>query len=674
MTVFSSSGSSVRGRTGAVQDGLSPHPAPYLRVPERLLRTYAHDPLAVGVYLVVARCALAHQAPVPLSAADLAALSGDLHVRDAKVMRRIRHLVAAGWLVAHAAPAVKPRLWPVWAPQVPWCLDSAQQGKPGRVQTCRVPLELFDTYLGRLEPHAGRRPAIIVRYFTHPLLDLADLGRFVLCHAGYALPNYRLFELALMEGTSALPAVPLTLTELLHRAVAGTLRVTTACGIVKIEPSRAGWRKLGYEGDPRAAANGSPNGSCNGSALNPQQIAEPITQRIARSPSEETVLSASGCDKVPQEEPNGAYAWDSWDMNQRMNPPPHASGGMGGGEVAQTTGSRAPLLASAGTGGGQAMDGDDLPRGGDVRLGELDPALRDGHATLNAARPIHPGEWFELLHLQQTYGAERMLVWQARAARAARDPARGIVPAYYQVCAADEGAAEAEFRLIAPGLTHAHLGDQLAPGECHPDACAFAREPTEHAHDQYATGDVARDQASPSRQHEAATAPLPPPTYPPPCRAPGLDPACEALLQAMGVRARYKLVGVPLALIHAWHEALLHPGIAARFADPVAFAVSQMMQQIPPPPLHERERWAAWEASSGGVRSIPLIAPQDAEPSDGEAAAWIAHARRLVPTASSDDLATLVSFLLQGATDTEAQTWLAEQRANEGQRARQEVV
>ncbi|MEI7768712.1 MAG: hypothetical protein WCI67_01925, partial [Chloroflexales bacterium] len=89
-----------RGTIGPDHDRSTARPAPYLRVPDRLLRAYAHDPLAVGVYLAVARSALALQAPAPLSPADLAAWGSGARTRDLTLMRRIRSLTDAGWLIA----------------------------------------------------------------------------------------------------------------------------------------------------------------------------------------------------------------------------------------------------------------------------------------------------------------------------------------------------------------------------------------------------------------------------------------------------------------------------------------------------------------------------------------------------------------------------------------------
>jgi hypothetical protein len=135
-------------------------------VPDRLLRDFAHDPLAVGVYLAVARCALSLRGAVPLSPADLAAWSSGARTRDLALMRRIRHLIDAGWLIATHGRSVKLHLLPSWGMgahgiALPWQFGAAQIGKPAGRRVRRVPLDLLDTYLGRLDPQPGRRPAVI---------------------------------------------------------------------------------------------------------------------------------------------------------------------------------------------------------------------------------------------------------------------------------------------------------------------------------------------------------------------------------------------------------------------------------------------------------------------------------------------------------------------------------
>lgn len=351
-------------------------------------------------------------------------------------MRRLRRLTDEGWLVAEAGRAVKARLRPTWGPEVPWNFESAQQGKPNVVRTCRVPLELFDSYLGRLEPKAGRTPALITRYFDRPLLGLSDLGSYALVVAGFALPTERLTQLALVQGSA--PCAPQSLGELLGHAVAGELLPNGGDVTQSVAPSLAGWRRLGYDVLPPRleGRNGSPNGSPSGS--------NSASQRITSGSQHELPFEALECDSPVVDAAASANAWDSRNERKELtNPPPPDSGGMGGGEASPDSSFILPLPAAA---------------------HDLDPALREGHATLNAARPIRPGEWLELLQLQRDHGAERLLVWQARAARAEREPTRGIVPAYYAVCAADEACARIRARAL--GLLAAS-GQPQCPAAAH---------------------------------------------------------------------------------------------------------------------------------------------------------------------------------------------------------------
>lgn len=579
--------------------------APYLRVPERLLREYAHDPLTVGVYLAVTRCAMAQQRSVPLSPADLAAWAGAAHERDAGIMRRLRRLVEDGWLIAEAGRAVKARLRPAWGPGVPWNFESAQQGKPSAVRTCRMPLELFDTYLGRLEPKAGRTPALITRYFDRPLLDLCDLGSYALVVAGFALPTERLTQLALAQGS--VPCAPQPLSDLLSCAVAGELLLGAAEHGSQVTPSIAGWRRLGYDVLPPnlEGRNGSPNGSPSGS--------HSASQRITQTSQHELPFEALECDNGVVDAAASDNAWDSRnERKESTNPPPPDSGGMGGGVESPDSSFVLSLPAAA---------------------HDLDPALCEGHAILNAARPIRPGEWLELLQLQRDHGAERMLVWQARAARAERDPKRGIVPAYYVACAADEACAS--------------VGQDVALAEPRVSV-----------------------PAAPPAVQRAALQPAPAEASPPVTVQ--LDPARDELLQAMGVRRRSLLAGVPYELVAAWHEAVQHPGMAARFADPVAFAVSQLAAHVAPPSLAELERWAIWQPHSNRNAPPQLIAPNERPPA-AEEAAWLSHAHALLSNGSADDLALLTSLLVQGASDDEALSLLQAQRAYESKGAGEEV-
>ena len=77
-----------------------PMPVRYVLVPDALILAFADDPLAVGVYVAVARLAMAAKAAVPLAARDLAVWMGsDRDADRVAIMRRIVKLEARGWLM-----------------------------------------------------------------------------------------------------------------------------------------------------------------------------------------------------------------------------------------------------------------------------------------------------------------------------------------------------------------------------------------------------------------------------------------------------------------------------------------------------------------------------------------------------------------------------------------------
>jgi hypothetical protein len=200
-----------------------PRPQPYVPVPERLLRAFAHDPLAVGVYLAVARCALSTRGPIPLSPADISDWFTGTRTRDSAILRRVRTLIDTGWLIAKHGQAIKLRLLPAWASDQPWNLDAPQVGKPTGVRVRRVPLDLFDSYVGRIDPQPGRRAALITRYIDRPLLDLTDLGTYALASLTTITPTPRLMTLGLCD-TAGVPLPPQLLTTLLAEVAAGRVR------------------------------------------------------------------------------------------------------------------------------------------------------------------------------------------------------------------------------------------------------------------------------------------------------------------------------------------------------------------------------------------------------------------------------------------------------------------
>jgi hypothetical protein len=233
------------------------------------------------------------------------------------------------------------------------------------------------------------------------------------------------------------------------------------------------------------------------------------------------------------------------------------------------------------------------------------PAVATGHRALNPTRTILPGEWHELLVLQNAQGAEQLLTWQARAHRATTERPYGITPAYYQACAA-----QAVCDMYRPATTRG----ASAFSDCEA-ACETARV------------------------------------------ADKLDPACDALLRAIGVRERHQLGTVSYDLIAAWQTALAHRGMMARFASPVGFAVAQMQRGNAPPPMTELDRWAEQAHRKDDRYEVwrYLEAPPVATTEIACEQQLEARVRAIAsPDADVADLCELARCIEAGASDAEA--------------------
>jgi len=288
-------------------------PAPYVRAPDRFIRRFAHDPLAVGVYLAVARFVIAERGPVPLSPTDLAAWSGRDRIRDLAIMRRIRRLVETGWLIAERGRAVKLRLMPTWGIDndgavLPWRPNDDQFGKPDRVRVRRVPLELLDGYIGRLDPQPGRIPALVTRYVEQPLIDLIDLGTYAIASIDPSASTETLRALHLLDEAGPCPPRPVATLRTQESAAAETAPETTA----EIDIAEA-------NGSPNGSLIGSPNGSPNGS--------DPHHTTEGR-------VSAPGATTMEVVPPPATNTWDSWDQRTHGThgiPTPSSAAAHGGG-------------------------------------------------------------------------------------------------------------------------------------------------------------------------------------------------------------------------------------------------------------------------------------------------------------------------------------------------------
>lgn len=555
-------------------------PSRYVLIPQALIMTNAHDPLAVGVYAMIARLAMVVKRAVALTARDLVAWIGsDREADRAAIMRRIVKLEQQGWLVIARSTNAKHQLLPTWGRDKhgsphPWRFDMTDCGRPAHLRGRRLPLALLDDYVGRLESQTERGSALISRYLTRPLLDLVDIGTYTIgLHAEIA-PTPRLRHLGLWSTAGAL--APTTTEMLLTQAAVGGLTTLADDTPVLVGLSIQGYARLGLV-VPQAqqqeqTTSREPGGSLDGSSGGSAESAAGQGHKYDQEAPD-----------APQPSQAGRIAWDvGMSHEQTKHESPCHRGSAGGGAM--------------------------LPIG-------VIPAVADGHRRLNNQRPIEPGEWCELARLQQTHGAEQLLIWQSRASRGQFERTQGITPAYYRACAAREACST--------------LQPQSPP----------SREPIGQVHPHYG--------------HQA-TAPL--------------DPARDALLRAMGIREHRRLAAVPEELLLAWQQALAHPGMAAQLASPVGFAVAQMRHGQAPPSTAELERWAERGRRRAdryeSWRAIEHVASTRVEVEQEQALE--ARVRALAPAdADLDELCALASWLEAGATDEAVLACLERTRAGE---------
>ena len=124
MTVRSEPRASDGRLPASSNDGLrteSSIPNRYVLIADALIAAFAHDPLALGVYVAIARLTLAAKDAVPLAARDLVAWIGsDRDADRAAIMRRIVKLERDGWLIIVRASATKHRLLPNMGTRSEW--------------------------------------------------------------------------------------------------------------------------------------------------------------------------------------------------------------------------------------------------------------------------------------------------------------------------------------------------------------------------------------------------------------------------------------------------------------------------------------------------------------------------------------------------------------------------
>src|SRR5262249_5996111 len=95
----------------------------------------------------------------------------------------------------------------------------------------------LDTYMGQMTPHAARS-ALIARFLTAPLLDLASIGVYALCQAELGPPNAPLAAAGLVVEGRARPLPDRA------QVLAGVSQPAAADPNAP-KLTEAGWRQLG---------------------------------------------------------------------------------------------------------------------------------------------------------------------------------------------------------------------------------------------------------------------------------------------------------------------------------------------------------------------------------------------------------------------------------------------
>lgn len=579
----------------------------YVLVPDGLMLAFADDPLAVGVYTAIARLTMAAKDAVPLAARDLASWMGsDREADRAAIMRRIVKLEERGWLMITRTRASKHHLLPTWGRDrsgsvLPWRFDQPSSDRPAHARGRRMPLGLLDTYVGRLDPKPGQGHALVSRYFTRPLIDLTDIGTYVIGLRAEVVPTPRLLHLGLyaVAGVTAPADAP----SLMELAAVGQLSTLVGDGIVAVHLSVQGQNRLGIA-STIAVTN---------------QVGLSVSQcgSLCRSDAGSTGRSHDGgralMDIAQEDAQNGCgdppislIAWDVGKDHERINHDPSSepASSHGGGQANVSGLSGIIMRAQWGC---QETNCDQQRRFGcqaDYPPARLAASVIRGHSGLNPGRPLSVGEWHELQALQDTYGAEQLLIWQSRASRVRSERFYGITPAYYHACAARAASDAYRPRMAA----HSHN---------------IPADPVGHS----------------------IASPLSP------------DPACDALLASMGVRQRRTLGAAPYVLIASWQDALAHPGLAAQFASPIGFAVSQMQGGHAPPSTAELDRWVERARRKDdryeSWRFIEPVVASSASPAEEQE--FEVRVRALAPpNADLEDLCALACALEAGASEAEA--------------------
>ena len=430
-------------------------PAHYVRVPLNLLTAAAYDPLAVGLYALIARLFLVRQAPLRLSTADV--LRYDPTLSRGAVLRAFERLLAGGWLLAEEQLGHKTAYTPSWgdvggAPR-PWRSDATALGRPRHIDALALDLRLLDLYMGRLRLHPTR-PALITRYVTQPLLNLRDVGAYALTLNSIPTTTPRLEQWGLVQAGECvrLPSERTVLARVSQQILDDEQAATL---------THQGWRKLGLV--PPAPRDPMPERGEILTFVPPgmidQVIGEGIGEVIASEQDMQTPFSAPQCAETEVSDTGAAIPWESLGIQRDDRTPPQppqrvvGGGGMTPGDAARGRGQApktevAQLLHTLNVRPRQVAELADAP------LELVRAAIADGQA-----RP----------YVRDLAG------WVVALVRDARDQGWRIKPPATPPAEAHAAALRASFeRLRAEGLGGDDAADRLTEAEEPPDGSEAA--------------------------------------------------------------------------------------------------------------------------------------------------------------------------------------------------------
>lgn len=395
----------------------------YVPLPLPLLSALRDTPLAIGVYATIARVFRATKAPVPLSPADLRAY--DPTISESRAKRALNRLTELGYLAVVPSGGRRNAYHPTWGvikgASRFWDLASGSLGRPPHILSERLPQDLLDHYLGRLEPHA-LRGAHVTRYITAPLLGLADVGAYALISAGYKASRPALEELGLV--VDGQPRQLPKLEELL--ALASQRRLFDAGSPIAL--TSAGWSRLGLAPAEPAAATGSPLIFTPAPPAG-QPTGQSIGQPIAQPPSDDRPASASQRPRgraVPAAA--GSHGCRSEKGSQDHPQPPSAAKPTAGGGFASPSPSRAKTEETGGTSTQAGSSPQHTPTPSEAGLRQIG-VRRDVAATL-AGRSLAQVERV-IAQARRHQGVRDVAAWVVGALRAlpADEPAPPPPPA-----------------------------------------------------------------------------------------------------------------------------------------------------------------------------------------------------------------------------------------------------